>query len=83
MRDRSDAVAEVCFADAGRPEERHTKARHRAGGGLEAGRGTREAQPLKDHCLLLSAAYDFVQHFGRIRSLSLADFGCQSGDQVP
>ncbi len=76
-------MAEECVLMQRRPDGRQTKARHRAGGGLEAGRGTREAQPLKDHCLLLSAAYDFVQHFGRIRSLSLADFGCQSGDQVP
>ena len=27
-KDRSAAVAEVCFADAGQPDERHTKARH-------------------------------------------------------
>ena len=40
-KDRSAAVAEVCFADAGRPDERRTKARHSSGGGLEAGRGTR------------------------------------------
>ena len=40
-------------------------------------------QSLKWHFLLLSAAYHFVQHFGRIRSLSLADLGCQASDQVP
>jgi len=34
-------VAEVCLVDAGRPDERQTKARHRAGGGLEARRGPR------------------------------------------
>ena len=28
-KDRSAAVAEVCFVDAGRPEGRRTKARHR------------------------------------------------------
>ena len=42
--DRIGAVAEVGFVDAGRPEGRQTKTRHRAGGGLEAGRGTRGGQ---------------------------------------
>ena len=43
-KDRSAAVAEVCFVDAGRPDGRQTKTRHRAGGGLEAGRGTQGGQ---------------------------------------
>ena len=43
-KDRRAAVAGRGLVDAGRPERRQTKARHRAGGGLEAGRGTRGGQ---------------------------------------
>ncbi len=35
--DRSGAVAEECVLMQRRPDGRQTKARHRAGGGLEAG----------------------------------------------
>ena len=42
IKDRRASVAEVHFVDAGRPDGRQTKAHHSAGGGLEAGRGTRE-----------------------------------------
>ena len=40
-KDRSAAVAEVRFVDAGRPDGRHNESPPPVGGGLEAGRGTR------------------------------------------
>ena len=46
--DRSAAVAEVRFVDAGRPEERHNESPPPIVGGLKAGRGTKNFRTTPD-----------------------------------
>ena len=43
-KDRRAAVAEVCFVDAGRPEGRQTKARHRRVAGWRPDEGRKSSR---------------------------------------
>ena len=49
-KDRSAAVAELCFVDAGRPDERQTKARHRRVAGWRPDEGREESGKLICFC---------------------------------